>query len=235
MNDVCEAALLAASGAGNAFDRALAEAGRILGDLLLDRIGRERRQHSAAARQNAEDGAQQRAADDRLPGVLEFGWRRPQIAEPRRNRIAMLFGYFKVLDDFDDTEHADDHRQEVEAVPQHRNAERVARRTAVDVGADKAEQKADQNHADGFDDRAMREHDGGDEAKHHQREIVGRVELLGNGRKRRRECADEQVCRRSPQRMSRAPRRPAPRRRVPASPSDDRRYTSRWTTLHPAC
>ena len=68
--------------------------------------------------------------------------------------------------------------QEVDAVPQLRDAERVAREAAVDVGADQAEQQADQHHADRLDHRAVRQDHRRDEAEHHQREIVGRVELL---------------------------------------------------------
>ena len=54
MNEVCAPALLA-SLAGHALDGAATEAARILGELLLDRIGGERPEHRAIAGQDAED------------------------------------------------------------------------------------------------------------------------------------------------------------------------------------
>ena len=62
MNDVCEAALLALSGPATPSIAPLAEARRILGDLLFQRIGAEGRQDGAAAWQDAEQRAEQRAA-----------------------------------------------------------------------------------------------------------------------------------------------------------------------------
>ena len=56
------------------------------------------------------------------------------------------------------------------------DAEREALRPGVDVGADDAEQEARDDHRDGLDQRAAREHDRADEAQHHQ-EILGRAEL----------------------------------------------------------
>ena len=79
-------------------------------------------------------------------------------------------------------------------MPSHnlRDAEGVARQPAVDVGADEPEQQADQHHADRLDHRAVRQHDRGDEAEHHQREIIRRVELLRDRGERRAERRDEQ-------------------------------------------
>ena len=65
MNEVCAPALLADSGTGDAFDRALAEAAGVLGDFLLDRIGGERREHRAAAGQQAQHRAERGAAQHR--------------------------------------------------------------------------------------------------------------------------------------------------------------------------
>ena len=53
----------------HALDRALAEARRVLGDLLLQRVGREGREQRAAARQDAEQRAERGAAQDRGPGL----------------------------------------------------------------------------------------------------------------------------------------------------------------------
>ena len=49
----------------HAFDRAAAEARRVPRDLLLERVGRERRDDGAAAGQDAEDRAEHGAAADR--------------------------------------------------------------------------------------------------------------------------------------------------------------------------
>ena len=77
----------------------------------------------------------------------------------------------------------DDQGKEVDAVPDRRDAERVAREPAVDVGADETEQQADQHHPDRLDHRAVRQDHRRDQAEHHQREIVRRVELLGDARR----------------------------------------------------
>ena len=71
MNEVCAPALLADSGPGDALDGALAEARRVVATLLLQRVGRERGEHRAAARQDAEHRAEAGAAQDRRPWRLE--------------------------------------------------------------------------------------------------------------------------------------------------------------------
>ena len=72
MNDVCAPALLADSGPATPGDRALAELFGMLGDLLFDRIRSEGGQHCPAPGEDAEDGAQTRAAQYRRPCLAEL-------------------------------------------------------------------------------------------------------------------------------------------------------------------
>ena len=59
-------------GTGDAFNRALAKAARILRDLLLDRVGGEGAKHGAIARQNAKQAADERAAQNGRRRLLDF-------------------------------------------------------------------------------------------------------------------------------------------------------------------
>ena len=59
------AALLAGLGSGDAFDRPVAEALRGGRELSFERVAREGRDHRSAARQDAEEEAEHRAAHDR--------------------------------------------------------------------------------------------------------------------------------------------------------------------------
>ena len=53
------------------------------------------------------------------------------------------------------------------------------------------QQQAQHDHRDRLDERAVREHHRGDEAQHHQREVVGGAELQRELGERRREARDE--------------------------------------------
>ena len=64
-------------------------------------------------------------------------------------------------------------------------------RAGVDVGADQAEQQAEEHHGDRLDDRAARQHDGGHQAERHQRAIVGGSEFLRHARQRLGEDHDD--------------------------------------------
>jgi hypothetical protein len=70
-------------------------------------------------------------------------------------------------------------------------SKREARHARVDVGVDLAEQQAEQDHRDGLEQRARRQHHGADQAQHHQREVLGRPELEGEFGQRRREGRDD--------------------------------------------
>jgi hypothetical protein len=83
---------------------------------------------------------------------------------------------------------------DADAVDQLRHAEAVARDPGIHVGADQPDQQAQHDHRDRLDERAVREHDRGDEAQHHQREVVRGAELEGELRERRRERGDEERC-----------------------------------------
>jgi hypothetical protein len=98
---------------------------------------------------------------------------------------------FEIANDLDDAEHADDQGEEVDAVPYGRYAERVARQTAVDVGADEAEQKADEDHPDRLEHGPMGQDDRGDQPEYQQGEIVRRAEGLRQRGKRRPEGRNE--------------------------------------------
>src|SRR4029079_11867677 len=101
----------------DALDGALAEAGRILGHLLLERVARERGEHGAAAGQDPEQRAEDRAAQRRLPRIDEIARARPQVAHARADGGALGVALLEIADDLDDAEQADDQRQEIDAVP----------------------------------------------------------------------------------------------------------------------
>src|SRR5690606_29303575 len=62
----------------------------------------------------------------------------------------------------------------------------------VDVGADDPEQQAQDDHADGAQQRTVRQHDGRDQAQHHQGEVLRGAELERDfGQRRRRERDQE--------------------------------------------
>ena len=65
MNEVCAPALLADSGPATPSIAPLPKLLAVLRYLLLERVGRERGQDRAAARQDAEDRAEHGAAQDR--------------------------------------------------------------------------------------------------------------------------------------------------------------------------
>src|SRR4030095_16919673 len=116
----------------------------VLADLLVDRIGGELRDRWAAARQDAEqrtdDAAAQRAGDD----PLELRPRRTEVdlAVERRALVAVV----EILCDFRNAEATERHADEPDTVGQERPAEGEALGHAVDVGADRAEEDADQAH-----------------------------------------------------------------------------------------
>jgi hypothetical protein len=88
---------------------------------------------------------------------------------------------FEVGNDVADAEHPHGKGDEADAVAELRDLEGEARHARIHVRADEAEQEAEQDHAERVQQRAMRQHDGGDEAEHHQREILGGTEFQGEG------------------------------------------------------
>ena len=83
------AGIVGALGSGHALDGAAAEAARILGELLLERVGGERPEHRAVAGQDAEDRADDRAAQHGLVGLLEVVLVRQQPADGLAHHVAM--------------------------------------------------------------------------------------------------------------------------------------------------
>ena len=53
------------------------------------------------------------------------------------------------------------------------------------------EQQAEHDHADGVQQRTLRQHDGRDQAKHHQREIIRRAKLERRVGQRRRKQSEQ--------------------------------------------
>ena len=98
---------------------------------------------------------------------------------------------FEVDHDLGDAEQAHGDRREVDAVAELGDVEGEALRAGVDVGADQAEQQAEEDHGDRLDHRAAGQHHGGDQAQRHQRAIVGRAELLRHARQRLGEQHDD--------------------------------------------
>ncbi len=191
MKLVCAPALLALSGAATPSIAPLPNSFGIGRDLLLERIGPERREQRAAARQDAEQRAEGRAAQDRHHDALEVFAARHQAGDLRHGDFA-VHRIAEIGDDLADAEHAHGQDDEVQPVAEFRNVEAVARHAGIDVRTDEAEQEAEQDHAERMQQRAVRQHDGGDEAEHHQREIFGRPEFQGNAGERRCEQHDDQ-------------------------------------------
>ena len=86
----------------NALDRAAPEALGVLRDLLLEGVGRERRDHGAAAGQDAEERAKQGTARDRAGRVFEVLHRRHQAGDFRLDDVAARH-LFEVAHDLGDS------------------------------------------------------------------------------------------------------------------------------------
>ena len=106
------------------------------------------------------------------------------------DKLAVFRG-FEIGDDLGEAEEPHRDADDAEAVGELRNAEVEARDARIDVGADDAEQQPEDDHRNRLDQRAVREHDGTDQAQHHQREIFGRAELQRELGQRDRNGGDE--------------------------------------------
>ncbi|MDT4829244.1 hypothetical protein FQZ97_626590 [compost metagenome] len=170
---------------------ALAEALRILRDLLFQRVGRERRQHGAAARQDAQGRTQGRAAQHCGSGFLEFllvGIQRADLV----GDVDAVFLLLEVGHDFGEAEHAHGHDGEVDAVLQFGDAEVVACNARVHVGAHHAQQQTQQDHRNRLGQRARGQHHGANQAQAHQREVLGGAELECDLSQRGRKTGQQQ-------------------------------------------
>ena len=191
MKEVCAAALLADFGPRHAFDRALAEALGRARDLLLDRIGGERGEDVAAARQDAEQGAKRGAAQYRRCDAAQILPARHEAAEVADRHVTLVL-LLEIAQDLGDAEHADGDGDEVDAVGELEPAEREPLLAGVDVGADQPEQQPEHDHGERLEDRAVRERDRRDQAEDHEREVFGGAELEGDRGQRRREQHQDQ-------------------------------------------
>ena len=179
-------------GARHAADVALSEGGfcAFARELLLEGVGRKGREKRAAARQDAEEGSEQRSSGDRARRHLEVLLRREHALDLDGHEAARLAD-LEVLHDLREAVDAHRDRHEVDAVHQLVDAERVAQRARIDVRAHEAEDEAHEDHADGLEKRAVGEHHGAHEAEHHQAEVLGGAELEGELGQGRREGRDQ--------------------------------------------
>ena len=130
--------------------------------------------------------AERGAAQDGLPHAPEILLRRHQTPDLAGEHLARFLG-FEVGDDLGDAEQAHGHADEADPVGEFQNAEREAQHARVDVGADQAEQQAEQHHRNRLEQRAVRQDDGSHQAEHHQREVLGGAELQRDFGQRRGE------------------------------------------------
>ena len=98
---------------------------------------------------------------------------RPHLAG---DELAFFRG-LEVGDDLGEAEQTHRDAHHADAVGQFGDAEREPLRAGVHVGADDAQQQSSDDHRDRLDERAARQHDGADEAEHHEREVFGGTEL----------------------------------------------------------
>ncbi len=109
---------------------------------------------------------------------------RPEARDLRR-RGSLVAAAIEIAHDLGEAEQAHGDRHEIDAVVEFGHAEGEARNAALGIGPDNPDQQSEQDHRHRLDHRAMREHDRGDQAEQHQREIFGRAELLGELRQDR--------------------------------------------------
>ena len=98
----------------------------------------------------------------------------------------------EVPDDLAEPEHAHRHHDEADAVGEVRDLEGEPLGAGRDVGPDQPEEEAEQHHADGVQQRALRQHDRRHQAQHHEREVLGRAEPERDRRQRRAERGDQE-------------------------------------------
>ena len=175
----------------HAFDGAAAEALRMLGHPLLERVGGERRDHRAAARQDAEQRADDGAAADGAGRSLQIRQRRHQAGDLGLDDLAALLRLSRLrrISPKPNTPMRDD--DEADAVGQFGDAEGHALGAGLEIGADHRQQQADQDHGDRLEHRALGQHHREDQAEHHQREIFRRAEQQREAGQRRAERRDQ--------------------------------------------
>ena len=149
----------------------------------------------------------------------DVGPARPDLADGARDARCFLGLLLEIEGDLGDA--VDRHRQrdELDAVGEPGLAEGEAADAGIDVGAGEPSSRPSTTMRDRLDHRAARQHDRGDQAAHHQREIFRRAELQRDGGERRRREADQQGRDAAGEERADARRCRAPARRGPAAPS----------------
>src|SRR5215218_10142254 len=82
----------------------------------------------------------------------------------------------EVAHDLGDAEDAHGEHGKVDSVGQERKTEGHALLAGLEIGADRGQQHADQDHGDGLQDRAARQHNRKDQTHDHEREVLRRAE-----------------------------------------------------------
>src|SRR5918995_1332464 len=103
----------------------------------------------------------------------------------------LAFRSYEVRDDLGHSKQPDRQGHEIDAVCELREAEGKAPVSCVDVHSHRTKEKTQEDHANGFDDGAMRKNNGGKQSEQHQREVFGCSKGLRDERQRWSEQGDE--------------------------------------------
>ena len=228
-------ALFAASGPATPSIAPWPNSSGCLRQLLLDRVGQERRNLGAAGRQHAERKADRGAAQPRLPRAPPVVARHPERARASsRSSRRRGSAYARDVQRLADREQPDRDHDDVDAVEQLGHAEREARLPGQQVDADEAEQQAEeQARRARAPPTARAPRTTVDEREHHQREVLGRPEPQRAARRPAARAASAHRGDRAGD--ERADRRGRERRaaRGRAAPSGGPRARSRSTRVSP--
>ena len=97
----------------------------------------------------------------------------------------------EISNDLGQAEHPHGDDDKADAVSQLREPEAVTRDAGIDIGAGQPKHETDDDHGDGVQQRAARQHDRGNQAERHQREVFGRTEPQRDIGQRWREQGDQ--------------------------------------------
>ena len=156
-------------GRGHPFNRALAEAGRVFGNLLFDGVGGKGRQSGTTTGQNAHDRTDAGAAHRRREGGFEVFPTGEEVFQLLADDHAR-FRPFQILDDFGQAKKAHRDGNETQAVGAFRDIEGHPRGPGIDINTHDAQQQAQNDHGERLHHRALRQNNGSDEAQNHQAE-----------------------------------------------------------------
>ncbi len=128
------------------------------------------------------------SAEHRRQGLAQLAARRAQVAEAELDRAhARRVDRVDAFEELGDPEQAERHGDQFEPVRQLELTKGEALVAGVDVGADQAEQDAQQRHRDALDRRSLRQRRPGEQAEQHQRADLLRAEAEGDPRDIRRQ------------------------------------------------